>query len=113
VTGSRKSYLTATKSSAATAEVTPGTLSPAPVPTIAGSPTVGSTLTVVPGTWGPSPVTLSYQWFRDGKPVFQGTASTRVVRASDLNHQFTVAVTGVKPAYSSATRVSAVVTIGP
>ena len=84
VTASRKGYTSVSKTSAATAAVSAGTLV-APVPTITGKAAVGQLLTALPGTWGPAPVTLSYQWLRAGAVISGGrrppTGSSRATRA--------------------------------
>jgi hypothetical protein len=79
-----------------------------PVPMIQGSNTIGSKLTAIPGAWDEG-VTLNYKWFRQGVQV--GTGSTYNVTAADLEQSITVAVTGSKAGFVSATKTSASVVI--
>lgn len=109
VTGSRAGYTPMSRTSGART-VASGVLT-APVPTIAGRPTVGATLTVVPGTWKPAPVTLAYRWYRDGVPVAGATAPTYVVTAADAGAGLTARVTGSRTGYGPESRTSAVVQV--
>ena len=106
VTGSKTGFTTAAKTSAATAAVAVGTLT-APVPTISGTQTVGSTLTATPGTWGPAPVALTYQWFRGSTAISGATAQTYKLVAADKGTAIKVRVTGTKTAYATLARYSA------
>jgi large repetitive protein len=63
------------------------------LPSISGTPTVGSTLTANTGTWTGSP-TFTYQWKRDGVPISGATGSTYVVSSADAGHTLIVTVTG-------------------
>ena len=83
-------------------------LNKTPVPTITGNATVGSKLTAKPGTWD-SGVTLTYQWLRQGVAV--ATGATYTTSSSDLGKSITVAVTGSKTGYKSATTTSTAVVI--
>lgn len=74
-------------------------------PTITGTPAVGQTLTAAAGTWGPAPVELSYRWYAGGTVV--GSGSTLALGADQAGAVITVAVTGTKAGYASATRTSA------
>ncbi|WP_461187018.1 SdrD B-like domain-containing protein [Arthrobacter sp. Z4-13] len=76
------------------------------VPTITGTPKVGSVLTAVPGAWGPSPVTLAYQWKVNGTPVTGATAGTYKPVAADAGKTVTVSVTGTKTGYANAVSTS-------
>lgn len=87
-----------------------GTTLTAPTPTIsgpAGAPRFGDTLTAVPGTWGPAPVALTYQWFRSGVLINGATKTTYLLGGADVGKTMTVAVTGTKIGFTSATRTSA------
>jgi hypothetical protein len=109
VTGSRSTYASTSKTSAATAAVAAGVLT-APTPTISGTKAVGYTLTAVPGTWGPTPVTLAYRWYRSGAAISGATASTYKLTTSDQTKTITVRVTGTKSGYTSAAKTSAATT---
>ncbi|GAA0998928.1 hypothetical protein GCM10009563_23740 [Subtercola frigoramans] len=105
IIGSKPGYAPTTKTSApATIEKL---LSPIPVPTISGTPTVGQTVTAVPGSWGPAPVTLSYQWLRGGTVITGATATTYKLTAMDADKNVSVQVTGAKPGYTTTSKVSA------
>ncbi len=82
-------------------ELTAGT------PTITGQPTVGSTLAMSPGTWVPVP-TFTRQWLRGGEEISGATGTEYVLTPADLGASISVQVTGTKPGYITATRVSAV-----
>ena len=73
---------------------------------------VGSPVSVDPGTWGPGEVAFAYQWLRDNAPIPGATGQFYTPTAADLGdsetHQLSVAVTGSKPGYASATRLSTV-----
>lgn len=112
VTGSKEHYTDVTRTSAPTAVVALGDIASAPTPTIAGSPTVGSTLTAATGTWDDG-VTFTYQWRADGTAIAGATAPTFVPGADRLGVQLTVVVTGSKPGHTTLTRTSAAVRVGP
>ena len=107
VTGTKTGYTTKSKTSAATAVVAPGTLGPAPVPTITGTAKVGSTLTAVPGTWGPAPVSLTYQWKANGVSITGATAAAYKLAAAQAGKTVTVTVTGTKTGYTTKSKTSA------
>ena len=86
----------------------------APVPTISGIPTPGSTLTAVPGTWLPAATTLAYQWFRGGVAIPGATTSLYKVLPTDLGTSLTVRVTATKVGYFTTPVLSAkTVVVGP
>jgi carboxypeptidase family protein len=105
VTGSKKGYASATVASAPTALVTGGKLTGV-TPTISGTPRSGNTLTAVVGNWTPAPVTLAIQWYRDGNKISGATGTSYVITAIDRDRKLTVAVTGSKPGFTSATEKS-------
>ncbi len=77
-----------------------------PLPTVSGTPKVGSVLTASAGTWSPSDVTLAYQWLRDGVIVSGATSRTYTLTRDDVGHDLTIAVTGSKSGYTSRTASS-------
>jgi hypothetical protein len=83
-------------------------LAKTPVPTIEGNKSVGSQLTAKPGTWDTG-VSLTYQWLREGTPI--ATGITYTATSADLGKAITVAVTGTKIGYQSATTTSSPVVI--
>ncbi|WP_180987261.1 S-layer family protein [Arthrobacter sp. AFG20] len=108
VTGSKATYTTVTKTSAATGTVM--ALNPvltAPAPRITGTAKVGYTLTAVPGTWGPAPVTLKYQWKANGVAIAGATANTYKPSAAVVGKTIGVTVTGSKAGYNTAAKTSA------
>ncbi len=109
VTGALAGYTSATETSTGVTPVA-GTLSPAPTPTISGTPATGQTLHAVPGTWQ-SGVTLSYQWLRNGVAITGATSSTFVVKSNDVGQSIAVAATGSLAGYNSATKTSSPLTI--
>ncbi|SFR68740.1 Carboxypeptidase regulatory-like domain-containing protein [Agromyces sp. CF514] len=101
VTGTAAGYETITKTSAATSKVFL-----APVPTIAGTASVGSTLTADPGTWTAG-ATLAYQWYASGTAIPGATAATLKLRRTQTGRQVTVRVTGALSGYPTTARSSA------
>lgn len=77
-----------------------------PLPTVSGTPKVGSTLTADAGTWTPSGVTLSYQWLRDGFIISGATGRSYVLTQSDVGRSMTISVTGTKSGLASRTASS-------
>ncbi|MDF1488875.1 hypothetical protein [Tessaracoccus caeni] len=75
-------------------------------PKISGTAKVGKTLTAKPGTWKPSGVTLSYQWYRDGKKIEGATKKTYKLTKSDKGKKIVVKVKGKKSGYSWTTKAS-------
>lgn len=109
VTGSKAGYTTAQRTSVGTAAVaaTPlPALTTMPTPKISGTVKVGSKLTAKAGTWKPSKVSLAYQWSRGGTPIAGATKSTYTLVGEDAGQAITVAVTGSKSGYTSATKTS-------
>lgn len=82
-----------------------------PLPSVAGTPTVGSTLSATAGTWSPSDVTLKYQWLRDGVIITGATKTSYTLTNADVGHTMTIAITGSKSGFASRTASSA--PIGP
>jgi len=76
-------------------------------PTITGSPIVGQVLHAHAGTWSPAGVSFSYQWSRNGSPISGATSSAYALTSADAASTLTVAVTGSKTDYQSATVSSA------
>lgn len=105
VTGAKQSYDSVRRMSPETAEVMYGAVVSA-VPTISGKTWVGETLTAEPGSWGPGDVTLSYRWFRSGAQIVTATGQEYVLVDADAGATITVQVTGTKPNYQSAQKMS-------
>ena len=77
-----------------------------PLPTVAGTPKVGSTLTATAGAWTPSDVTLKYQWLRDGVIISGATKTSYTLTSDDVGHAMTISVTGSKSGLASRTASS-------
>lgn len=110
VTGSKAGYLTTFATSQATAAVAPAVAVPVAntvAPTISGTPKVGQTLTVSPGTWTPAGVTFTYQWLADGVAITGATGTSFTPGTARAGKKLSVAVTGSKPGYTSATVTTA------
>ena len=105
ITGTYPGKLARTASSMATAPVSAGTIKPA-TPQVTGDPIVGSYLVAVPGAWSPSYVTLSYQWYADGKAISGATERTWKVGKKRLGKAITVRVTGSGPGFKPVTAES-------
>lgn len=105
VAGSKPGYVTASKTSGATAAVAKGTLVGA-VPTITGTARVGATLTASAGSWSPAPVALTYQWYRSGVAITGATASTYMLVTDDLGKTITVKTTARKTGYNVSSKTS-------
>lgn len=55
-------------------------------PVISGTTTLGSVLTSTTGTWTGNPApTFTYEWYRNGLPIFGATSSTYTLMAIDSN----------------------------
>ncbi len=70
------------------------------VPTIAGTPQVGTPLTVRPGTWQPA-ATLSYQWRANGAAIAGATAATYTPTVAQRRMKISVTVTARKSGYTT------------
>ncbi|WP_369370388.1 hypothetical protein AB1046_16545 [Promicromonospora sp. Populi] len=106
VTGDRTHYATASRTSAPTATVAPGTFT-APQPKVSGTVKVGKTLTVSRGTWSPAPSSVKYVWKANGATISTRTTNTFVVPASARGKRLTVTVTGSRTGYTTKSVVSA------
>ena len=78
-----------------------------PVPTVSGTPIVGSTLTAKSGAWWPSDVSLKYQWLRDGFIIDGATKTSYTLTSADVGHTMTISITGSKSGFASRTASSA------
>jgi hypothetical protein len=110
VRGAKPGFNPVSKTSS-TVLVTLPPLTLAPTPSISGASFVGTTLSAVTGTWD-SGVVLSYQWLRNGT-ISLGSANTYTLTAADAGHSVSVRVTGTKPGFSSASRLSGSITAVP
>ncbi len=106
VTGTKSGLASRTVTSAPTAKVAGGDMSPGE-PTVSGSPQVGATLTADPGTWEPGDARLGYQWLADGSTLKGATNRTFVPATAQLGKRISVRVTGEAPGFETATVESA------
>ncbi|HEX7351622.1 hypothetical protein [Brachybacterium sp.] len=88
--------------------VAPGVLD-APVPDIAGTPTVGHTLSAMPEQWTKG-TKLTYQWYADGVALDNEIFAKLSVSPEHVGKEITVTVTGVLDGYTSAEQTSAATT---
>ena len=72
-------------------------------PALSGTPKVGKTLTVADPAWNTDDVEQTYQWLRDGAPITGASAASHLLAPADLGRSISVAVTGTKEGWTSAT----------
>src|SRR4051794_7721272 len=99
-------YTQTTILSGATAAVPEPVISPAPTPTVTGTPRVGVPLTVQTGGWMQG-VALGFRWYADGVAVPGATGASYTPRPADLGTTIHVAVTGTRAGYPDVTTTSA------
>ncbi|MFM6973641.1 MAG: beta strand repeat-containing protein [Agromyces sp.] len=107
VTGNRLGYTAVTRTSLATAAITSGVFTTAPVPTISGTVRVGATLTAVTGTWAPTPDSFQFQWYRGTTAITGATSASYTLTAAEQGAAIKVSVTAVKAGVTSVTTTSA------
>lgn len=91
--------------------VEPGTPLNTSLPTISGTPGVGSKLTASPGEWDTDGLTFGYQWQADGVDIPGATKATYRVKGSDQGKTLTVVVTASKEGVPPGTATSAGVVV--
>ncbi|WP_169304020.1 S8 family serine peptidase [Arthrobacter sp. CAU 1506] len=80
-------------------------------PLITGKATVGNALSAKPGTWSPGPIRLSYQWLRNGSPIYRATGTRYSLTSTDVGKSIKVRISGEKSGYKTAVRESAAVRV--
>jgi hypothetical protein len=108
-TGTRPGYANLAVTSDPTAvvpEPAQPPLSPAPTPTVSGTPQVDKVLTAVAGSW-PAGTTLTFQWHYGTGPISGATGPTYTPKPSDVGLWVRVSVTGTKAGFHPTTRTSA------
>ena len=75
-------------------------------PTIAGTKRVGKKLTARPGKWSPAKLTLSYQWYRNGKAIKKAKKKSYKLTAKDRGKRISVKVTAKKSGYYTISKSS-------
>jgi len=78
----------------------------APKPTVTGNHAVNSTLSARTAGWSPS-TKFTYRWYANGAPIKGATKSTFRLTKAQGSKRIAVKVTGTKPDYPTASRVSA------
>jgi DNA-binding beta-propeller fold protein YncE len=78
---------------------------------ISGSPLVGKTVTAKFKAWTPSPVTMSYQWYANGKKIGGATKKSLKLTSGDLFKKISVKVTGKKTDFTTVTKTSGTKTV--
>lgn len=99
-----------------TTAVDPLDVSNSVLPTITGSPAVGSVLTEHDGTWAPGDVSFSYQWLAEGDAISGASGSSFTPTAAELGKKVTVRVTGTKTnlnSYQAESNETAAVAAAP
>jgi hypothetical protein len=109
-TATRSGYQQTTKTSAAVS-VPLNAFSKTATPKISGTAKAGATLKASKGTWSPIPMTLTYQWYRNGKAITGATKSTYKLTSTDRGKKITVKVTGQRTGYKLAAKTSKVVVV--
>ncbi len=112
VTGSKPGYRSVPMTSAATAVVKTGALSPVTPSVDPPAPVTDQAVSVVPGEWDPDGVALKYQWYRRSasgtvRSISGATGESYTVKASDVGYRLRVRVVGSLAGYTSATRYTA------
>ena len=110
VTGSKEGFAASTVASSPTSVIAPLEFATSTAPIINGTPKVGKKLTASVAAWEPV-AALTYQWLRNGKKISGATNSTYVLTAASEGTTVTVAVTGTRAGYASATIHSAGITV--
>ena len=98
VTGTRRGYVTVSRTSAQTFPVAKGRFAKPPKPKIKGAAEVGKRLRVVTGAW-PDGVQLKIQWYADGERIRGATGKKLLLAQSLRGKRISVKVTGTKQGY--------------
>jgi hypothetical protein len=106
VVAHRYGYIDATRTSAATAVVAPGSFTVIQTPTIGGYAKVTGTLTAGSPQLTPKPRFQSLQWLADGQPLSGATSTTLVLGPELEGRRITLAVTLSRPGYAPKTVLS-------
>ncbi|WGL52566.1 family 78 glycoside hydrolase catalytic domain [Nocardioides sp. BP30] len=110
VTATRDGYTTATAESHAVL-VAPGTFANTHRPKVKGAAKVGHRLKAKKAAFSPRPSRVTYQWYRNGKPIHGATAATYKAVTSDAGHRVKVAVTAHAAGYDDLTVKSVAVKV--
>lgn len=97
---------TSVKATSPSVKVAKGTSTITAGPTITGTGRVGRTLTVKTGSWRNDGRSLSVTWYRDGKKVKAGTATTYKLTSRDAGTRITAKVSYRRTAYTTVTKTT-------
>jgi hypothetical protein len=86
-------------------DITEGLMTKAPVPTLKGKAVVGSTLTAATKEWMDG-TELSYQWYRDGEPIFGSESEEYLLTGEDGGARISVGITGALEGYETTEKFS-------
>lgn len=86
----------------ATAPVAPGTFQKTQLPTIQGSPEVGTTLTLTPTAWAPQPTKATTQWYADGEPLPGATGSNLTLTRDQIGKRISARVIASAKGYKKS-----------
>ena len=106
VTATRSARVATATLTAPIATVGPGNPTLSPIPTISGTPKVGTTLTAATGTWA-SGTTFVYEWLAAGVVIAGAGDATFVPGVAEFGRTISVRVTATNPAYATTVRTSA------
>jgi surface antigen len=72
------------------------------LPTVSGTPRVGSTLTATGGVWTPAAATVTYEWRANGESIPGATSATFVPGLAQQGKQISVVATATAPGYPAS-----------
>jgi hypothetical protein len=75
-------------------------------PRITGAPRFGRSVTADPGAWSRKPDSVSFRWYRGGKPLAGATSRRHRIAVEDVGRALTVRVTAKREGYRVATSTS-------
>ncbi|HWU31468.1 MAG TPA: CHAP domain-containing protein [Marmoricola sp.] len=109
VTATATGYKVAKASMASGTKVAPGVFKQTKVPTITGTPTVGTPLAASTGTWSPSANnTYTYQWYTGTTAIPGATAAIYTPTPTMLAKTLSVRVTAAAAGYTPMMKASAI-----
>jgi hypothetical protein len=110
-TGSKTGFQNATSVSAAITVTAGAAMTATALPTINGTPGVGTSVSASTGTWTGTPSSYRYQWLRDGQPIAGATTLSYRITPDDATRTLSVQVTAVRVSYTDGVATSAGVAV--
>lgn len=108
VTASRLGYRDGVQTSDAVGPIGRPAVANTGLPTISGTPRLGSPLSASTGAWTPATgVTLAYQWFAGDDPIASATGATYTPGVADVGRTIRVRVTASRENWTGAAATSA------